>query len=159
MKQKKSKHRNTLSDWWKSSYNMQIQSSFEHSVMKGYQILYVLLGISGGVRPYSKFECLFVVLRPIPLFFLLMWKHHHYRWMASTSDLYTYLMAMKQQEFFSVPHQLWHGNLKATVSLTPIGKKNKTFKPILLISIVGYPFISNKDCKLLQVIMPKKLID
>ena len=56
--------------------------------------------------------CSFVCLEFIvPLEnFSLIWRRHHYRWVATKFDLCSVLMAIKQWGFFSVTHLLlWHG--------------------------------------------------
>ena len=58
--------------------------------------------------PTSSMICFFVCLELIILLdnLSLIWRHHHYQWRASNSDLCSALMGIEQWGFFSVPHLL-----------------------------------------------------
>ena len=51
----------------------------------------------GGFTSYSRIS-------------LLVWRRHHYRWRASSFDIYSALMTTEQSAFLSVPLLLWHGH-------------------------------------------------
>ena len=55
----------------------------------------------------SLFVRLFGVYRPTRE--SLIWRRHHYRWLAANFDPCSALMAIEQWGFFSLPHLLWHG--------------------------------------------------
>ena len=61
----------------------------------------------------QKFNSWFLLLVCLGFFvplenFSLVWRRHHYRWMAANFDLYSVFMTSEQWGFFSVPHLLWH---------------------------------------------------
>ena len=79
----------------------------------------------------TSFTCtsLSVVLETVPIFLLLIWIRHHYRWRPANFDLCSALMAIEQWGFFNVPHLLWHGptvyngHLRGTVTLTSVTER------------------------------------
>ena len=74
----------------------------------------------------------------------LIWRSHHYRWLAANFDLHTVFIDIAQWEFVSVPNLLWNGTynfngyLWGYMTLTLVAERLAAELPITAISFMFF---------------------